>query len=145
MECLPQSPIRGFGDRKIRNKIIGERFDYEVITLNVAERSSPSNSNSYKEIRYTLHTEAPPRACFITMNSDPVEPSLVSSENKQDNQVMYDIDSPHHNDVLCGRGVSTNRHSGNESFRSLVGLNKVRATCTSKGFRTPFIPNGFHV
>ena len=27
--------------------------------------------------------------------------------------------------VLCGRGVTTNRHPGNESFRSLVSLNKV--------------------
>jgi hypothetical protein len=61
------------------------------------------------------------------MNSNPMEPSLLSSENQQDDQFMYDIDNPHYNDVLCGRGVSTNRHPGNESFRSLVGLNKVRA------------------
>eukprot|EP00980_Cylindrotheca_fusiformis_P021481 scaffold8353_cov138-Cylindrotheca_fusiformis.AAC.12 len=39
-------------------------------------------------------------------------------------QKMHDIKDPHHNDVLCGRGVTTNRHPGNESFRSLVGLNK---------------------
>jgi hypothetical protein len=39
---------------------------------------------------------------------------------------MFDIVKPHHQDVLCGRGVTTNRHPGNESFRSLVGLNKVR-------------------
>lgn len=43
-----------------------------------------------------------------------------------DEQKMEDIEKPHHNDVLCGRGVTTNRHPGNESFRSLVGLNKVR-------------------
>jgi len=42
-----------------------------------------------------------------------------------DEQKMVDIQKPHHNDVLCGRGVTTNRHPGNESFRSLVGLNKV--------------------
>jgi len=41
-----------------------------------------------------------------------------------DEQKMVDIEKPHHNDVLCGRGVTTNRHPGNESFRSLVGLNK---------------------
>jgi hypothetical protein len=39
---------------------------------------------------------------------------------------MEDISNPHHHDVLCGRGVTTNRHPGNESFRSLVSLNKVR-------------------
>ena len=43
-----------------------------------------------------------------------------------DEQKMVDVEKPHHNDVLCGRGVTTNRHPGNESFRSLVGLNKVR-------------------
>jgi len=39
-------------------------------------------------------------------------------------QELSDIKQPHHNDVLCGRGVTTNRHKGNESFRALVGLNK---------------------
>ena len=42
-----------------------------------------------------------------------------------DEEKMADIVQPHHNDVLCGRGVTTNRHAGNESFRRLVGLNKV--------------------
>jgi hypothetical protein len=41
-------------------------------------------------------------------------------------QPMTDIKSPHSNDVLCGRGVTTNRHTGNEGFRSLVNCNKVR-------------------
>jgi len=41
-----------------------------------------------------------------------------------DEQKMFDIEKPHHNDVLSGRGVTTNRHPGNESFRGLVGLNK---------------------
>jgi hypothetical protein len=56
--------------------------------------------------------EAPP---------EPIEnPLLLDDEQK-----MLDIEEPHHNDVLCGRGVTTNRHPGNESFRSLVGVNKV--------------------
>jgi hypothetical protein len=44
-------------------------------------------------------------------------------------QTMVDVEKPHHHDVLCGRGVTTNRHPGNESFRSLVSLNKVSMTC----------------
>jgi hypothetical protein len=44
-----------------------------------------------------------------------------------DSQPLTGIEKPHANDVLCGRGVTTNRHSGNESFRRLVLLNKVRA------------------
>lgn len=38
-----------------------------------------------------------------------------------DEQKMVDVEKPHNNDVLCGRGVTTNRHPGNESFRRLVG------------------------
>lgn len=42
-----------------------------------------------------------------------------------DEEKLTDIEHPHHHDVLSGRGVTTNRHPGNESFRSLVALNKV--------------------
>ena len=81
---------------------------------------------------------------YFEMNSSVTKPSpgemTVSMEHSSgvsapppDNQLlladekkMVDIAKPHHNDVLCGRGVTTNRHPGNESFRSLVGLNKVR-------------------
>jgi hypothetical protein len=73
--------------------------------------------------------------CVVTMNSDHIEPSLISSlDQQEEQQLLYDIEKPHHNDVLCGRGVSTNRHPGNESFRSLVGLNKVRAPLKHSGF-----------
>ncbi|CAB9511726.1 Nitrilase family, member 2 [Seminavis robusta] len=41
-----------------------------------------------------------------------------------ENTEMVDIEQPHKHDVLCGRGVTTNRFPGNESFRSLVSLNK---------------------
>jgi hypothetical protein len=41
-------------------------------------------------------------------------------------QPMFNIERPHHNDVLSGRGVTTNRHEGNSNFRGLVALNKVR-------------------
>lgn len=40
---------------------------------------------------------------------------------------MAEIESPHENDVLSGRGVTTNRHPGNINFRQLVSLNKVRS------------------
>lgn len=63
----------------------------------------------------------------------PMEQSSGNPQIAPDNQLLIDdeqkmvgIEKPHHNDVLCGRGVTTNRHPGNESFRSLVGLNKVR-------------------
>lgn len=68
--------------------------------------------------------------------------SMISPPPTSDNllllveeQKMFDIVKPHHQDVLCGRGVTTNRHPGNESFRSLVGLNKVRL----KRFQIPLI------
>jgi len=35
-----------------------------------------------------------------------------------------DVEKPHSNDVLCGRGGSSNRHLGNTHFRELVAANK---------------------
>ena len=40
---------------------------------------------------------------------------------------LTNIAAPTNLDVLCGRGVATNRHVGNESFRALVKRHKVRA------------------
>ncbi|GAX24787.1 hypothetical protein FisN_18Lh135 [Fistulifera solaris] len=37
---------------------------------------------------------------------------------------LTDIEELTAHDVLCGRGVTTNKWAGNEQFRSLVGLNK---------------------
>jgi len=48
-------------------------------------------------------------------------------------QALFDIEHPTNNDVLCGRGVTTNRHVGNENFRSLVNCNKeLYVTSTKK-------------
>lgn len=55
------------------------------------------------------------------VSPDTHDGSLLLADEKK----MAEIVHPHHNDVLCGRGVTTNRHAGNESFRRLVGLNKV--------------------
>jgi hypothetical protein len=60
---------------------------------------------------------------------DPTETTMhnpVENPHPSCNQPSTDIQEPHNNDVLCGRGVTTNRWIGNEQFRSLVGLNKVR-------------------
>mmetsp|Transcript_2068 Transcript_2068/g.2981 ORF Transcript_2068/g.2981 Transcript_2068/m.2981 type:complete len:746 (+) Transcript_2068:143-2380(+) len=46
---------------------------------------------------------------------------------------LKDIPSPHSNDVLCGRGGSTNRHIGNANFRQLIASNKpMYVTLTKK-------------
>jgi len=52
-----------------------------------------------------------------------------SNHNNEQSSKMVDIEEPHSNDVLCGRGVTTNKWIGNEQFRSLVGLNKVCRRC----------------
>lgn len=41
------------------------------------------------------------------------------------NVPLENIVEPTGTDVLSGRGVTTNRHPGNVSYRSLVALNKV--------------------
>jgi hypothetical protein len=40
-------------------------------------------------------------------------------------QETTNIEKPHSNDVLCGRGGSSNRHLGNMQFRELVAANKM--------------------
>lgn len=48
-------------------------------------------------------------------------------------QQKTNIHEPHPNDVLCGRGGSSNRHIGNLNFRSLVAANKeMYVTLTKK-------------
>lgn len=47
-------------------------------------------------------------------------------------QPMEGIPTPHHNDVLCGRGVTTNRHPGNENFRGFVNRNKALYVTSTK-------------
>lgn len=57
--------------------------------------------------------------------------STKEESTQGDEQPLYDIEQPHSNDVLCGRGVTTNKWAGNEQFRSLVAVNKVRLQRTS--------------
>ena len=56
------------------------------------------------------------------MNGSMEEPRCSPVE---DDQQMAAIEHFHNSDVLCGRGVTTNRHPGNARFRALVGANKV--------------------
>ena len=50
-----------------------------------------------------------------------------STSSDDDDLLEYaNIEHTRKNDVLCGRGVTTNRHPGNEKFRALVHANKVR-------------------
>eukprot|EP00339_Tiarina_fusa_P013233 CAMPEP_0117068934 /NCGR_PEP_ID=MMETSP0472-20121206/48319_1 /TAXON_ID=693140 ORGANISM="Tiarina fusus, Strain LIS" /NCGR_SAMPLE_ID=MMETSP0472 /ASSEMBLY_ACC=CAM_ASM_000603 /LENGTH=706 /DNA_ID=CAMNT_0004791209 /DNA_START=33 /DNA_END=2153 /DNA_ORIENTATION=+ len=64
-------------------------------------------------------TASPSPVDYREMDLSPGNELLLADE-----QQTSDIFEPHHNDVLCGRGVTTNRHPGNESFRRLVSLNK---------------------
>lgn len=70
-------------------------------------------------------SSATPNAESSSGPSAEASPKHDEMMDYQQEQPMVDISHPHHHDVLCGRGVTTNRHPGNESFRSLVGLNKV--------------------
>lgn len=52
----------------------------------------------------------------------------TDSSSDDDDLLEYaNIEHTRKNDVLCGRGVTTNRHPGNEKFRALVHGNKVRS------------------
>jgi len=62
----------------------------------------------------------------------PVMVSPVVDRYRQGSKTEH-IRDPHANDVLCGRGGSSNRHVGNLNFRSLVSANKeMYVTLTKK-------------
>lgn len=55
-----------------------------------------------------------------------VEASRDKSDQFNSSNPLTGIVAPHQHDVLSGRGVTTNRHKGNENFRELVDENKVK-------------------
>lgn len=71
-------------------------------------KSSSSSSSS---------SSTPPAVAPIDTDS--------SSGSDDDLREYANIERTRKNDVLCGRGVTTNRHPGNEKFRALVHQNKV--------------------
>lgn len=63
--------------------------------------------------------------------SSPVSPRQMHQSSAR--QATTNIQKPHPNDVLCGRGGATNSHIGNLNFRTLVAANKeVYVTLTKK-------------
>mmetsp|Transcript_22055 Transcript_22055/g.50359 ORF Transcript_22055/g.50359 Transcript_22055/m.50359 type:complete len:348 (+) Transcript_22055:298-1341(+) len=58
--------------------------------------------------------------------------SRTATLNRNPDWPLVDIETPHANDVLCGRGGGTNAHPGNEQYRKLVHRNKVRYLSSSK-------------
>lgn len=55
---------------------------------------------------------------------NPQSSTIIVSHTDNEKLTVHDEELTVH-DVLCGRGVTTNKWAGNEQFRSLVGLNKV--------------------
>ena len=75
--------------------------------------------------QYHSHPASPTRSQSHVPTSYPKglcgdAPSTFSKET----QPLANIEKPHSNDVLCGRGGSSNRHLGNMHFRELVAANK---------------------
>jgi hypothetical protein len=50
--------------------------------------------------------------------------ATFDTSNKSSSKRRTDIEQPRSNDILCGRGGSSNRHLGNIHFRELVAANK---------------------
>lgn len=68
---------------------------------------------------------SPKRASSFEISKSPDRDAASSPINSEGgNEHSSDIQKPHQNDVLCGRGGSSNRHVGNMQFRELVAANK---------------------
>lgn len=61
-----------------------------------------------------------------------VEASRDKSDQLNSSNPLTGIVAPHQHDVLSGRGVTTNRHKGNENFRELVDENKAVYVTSTK-------------
>ena len=70
----------------------------------------------YMESSQSRYHTSPPR---YHSSSHELSPELERP------QATDNIEKPHSNDVLCGRGGSSNRHLGNMQFRELVAANKM--------------------
>lgn len=73
---------------------------------------------------------SPPRKNILEESSggasapdDVVRPTSTATFDKSSKR-KTDIEQPYSNDILCGRGGSSNRHLGNIQFRELVAANK---------------------
>ena len=76
-----------------------------------------------EEVKSSPSSHSPPAAAAATPET--VDSSSGGSSD-DDAREYANIERTRKNDVLCGRGVTTNRHPGNEKFRALVHANKVR-------------------
>eukprot|EP00531_Pseudo-nitzschia_arenysensis_P009513 CAMPEP_0116147320 /NCGR_PEP_ID=MMETSP0329-20121206/17690_1 /TAXON_ID=697910 /ORGANISM="Pseudo-nitzschia arenysensis, Strain B593" /LENGTH=705 /DNA_ID=CAMNT_0003643237 /DNA_START=150 /DNA_END=2267 /DNA_ORIENTATION=+ len=73
---------------------------------------------------YHRHPQSKPVASPPTYRRDPAAANEAESEAAKEKKRSTDIAKPRSNDILCGRGGSSNRHLGNIHFRELVAANK---------------------
>ncbi|KAL3921791.1 MAG: hypothetical protein SGILL_002560 [Bacillariaceae sp.] len=87
-------------------------------------RSSPmtEDESSVVASRYHPSTSSKLRPSPPRIGVDPAQAAAMRSRSSH--LTSTDIEKPHHNDILCGRGGSSNRHLGNIHFRELVAANK---------------------
>jgi len=74
----------------------------------------------------SLFPSLPPLPSLALLSSSSIDKSSALDK------FSSGISLPHVHDVLCGRGVTTNRHKGNKKFRKLVDENKDEYVGSSK-------------
>lgn len=85
------------------------------------ESCSPANTTRYSCFDQHPAVVSPGRSRNI---SHPNSSSREVDASHGESAATVDVEKPHANDVLCGRGGSSNRHLGNMHFRELVAANK---------------------
>ena len=96
-----------------------------VDIMETTTSAPPLTIRAPEEVKSSTSTHGPPTAAAAT--PDTADSSSGSGSGSDDDAREYaNIERTRKNDVLCGRGVTTNRHPGNEKFRALVHANKVR-------------------
>mmetsp|Transcript_15671 Transcript_15671/g.27226 ORF Transcript_15671/g.27226 Transcript_15671/m.27226 type:complete len:677 (+) Transcript_15671:229-2259(+) len=90
----------------------------------LAERQVPP---PYRDSRATPPMEDESSVVASSTNNFQAPPSsrnAAEDRSSKTSRAATEIQKPHSNDVLCGRGGSSNRHQGNIHFRELVAANK---------------------
>jgi hypothetical protein len=92
-------------------------------SISTLSSSSPSPSPTSDRGASSSRTSSPHPSSSVSSSLHPQQQQ--QQQQQQQHPPLHDIEDPTENDVLSGRGVTTNKHPGNVNFRSLVSLNKV--------------------
>ncbi len=107
------------------------RVEHNTKDRPIEDYYSQSQSHRHPHQHHrNYHHQRYPKPASLSFSSSRREPAAATEESatttttSEKKKRTTDIAKPRSNDILCGRGGSSNRHLGNIHFRELVAANK---------------------